>query len=87
MLEPDVREQDDARLQDVRRVVASAEARFDDCDVHLSRGEERERGSGHDLELGGVEPFRGRANTRDRVLEVRLLAVEANPLAPALDVG
>ena len=39
VLEPDVREQDDARAQHVRGVVPPAEARFDDRDVDLRVGE------------------------------------------------
>ena len=42
VLEPDVREQDDVRAQDVRRVEAAAEACLDDGGVDLARRELRE---------------------------------------------
>ena len=51
VLEPDVREQDDARAKHVRRVVPPAEPGLDDGDVDAGVGEGGERGSGDDLEL------------------------------------
>ena len=86
VVEPDVREEDDACAQDVRRVEAAAEPGFDDGNVDLRVGEGGERGGGHDLELRGVEPLRRRPDSRDGLLEVRLGAVEPDPLAPARDV-
>ena len=41
VLEPDVREEDDARAEDVRRVEAAAEPCLDDRDVDLGVGEGR----------------------------------------------
>ena len=86
VLEGDVRQEDDARAQDVRRVEPAAEARFHDGDVDPRARERGQRGSGDDLELRRVEPFGGRPHLRDGVLEVDLLPVHADPLAPARDV-
>ena len=68
MLERDVREHDDPRVEHVRRVVAPAEPRLDHGDVDLARRELGERGGGQHLELRravGVRP-----DARERALEV-----------------
>ena len=51
VLQPDVRQQNDAGAQDVRRVVAPPEPGLDDRNVDLGVGERGERGSGDRLEL------------------------------------
>ena len=51
VLERDVRQHDDPRVEDVRRVEPAAEPGLDDGDVDLARGELGERGGGEHLEL------------------------------------
>ena len=74
VVERDVREHDDPRAQDVRRVVAAAEPRLDHGDVDLRLGECEERRRGDDLELRRVP--RMRPHPRDGRVEVRLGAVD-----------
>ncbi len=76
----DVREQDDSRVDHIRRVVATAQSGFDDRDVDLLRAELRQRGGGEDLELG--RSFGVRAHAVDRALEVRVVAADTDPLRP-----
>ena len=77
MLEPDVREEDDARAQDVRRVEPPAEPRLDDGDVDPRLGECRESRRRDDLELRRLQTLRGRPNALHRRLEVGLGTVDA----------
>ena len=86
VLEPDVREQDDPRLEDVRRVEAAAEPGLDHRDVDLGIREGGERRGGHDLELGSTELLRSYSNARHRVLEVGFSTSDPDPLAPPDDV-
>ena len=64
VLEPDVRQQDDPGAEDVRRVVAAAEAGLDDGDVDLRVGERGQRGSGDRLELRRADLLRRRPDAR-----------------------
>ena len=84
VLEGDVRQQDDRRVDDVRRVEASAQPRLDDRHVHAGLGELGERGRGQRLELGRAELLRGLANPRDGPLE--RFGITIQPLVPARDV-
>ena len=86
MLEPDVREQHDARSEDVRRVETTSKPCFDDRDVDSSVGEGDERGGGDDLELRRFESLCCGADACDHTLEVGLGAVQPDPLRPAGDV-
>ena len=86
VLEPDVRQQDDVRAEDVRRVEPAAEARLDDRDVDLARRELGERRRADRLELRRLLRLRLRPDARDGGLEVGLLAVDRDPLGPAADV-
>ncbi len=45
-----------------------------------------ERSRGHDLELSRIELLRSQAHAGDGVVEVGFEAIDANPLAPALDM-
>ena len=76
VLEADVREQDDAAAEDVRRVEPAAEPRLDDGDVDAARGELGERRGAQRLELGRALRLRLRADARERRLEVGRLAVD-----------
>ena len=84
MLEADVREQDDGRVDDVRRVETSAEPGLDDGRVDLALGEVRERSRGERLELRRADGLGGCAHTRDRAFEGVGVGVE--PLVPAAHV-
>ena len=84
VIEADVRQQDDARVDHVRRVMASAEARLDHGDVDLLLSELRECRRGEDLELRRA--FRARANALDGGFEARVLAGDLDALAPAAHV-
>ena len=84
VVERDVRQQDDARVDHVRRVVASAEARLDNGDVDLLLSELRECRRGEDLELRRA--FRVGANALDGGFEARVLAGDLDALAPAAHV-
>ena len=86
MLEPDVRQQDDARLEDVRRVETTAKPGFDHRDVDLGSREGGERRGGHDLELGRVELLGSFSDARNRALEVGFGTSDPDPLAPPDDV-
>ena len=68
VLERDVRQHDDPRVEHVRRVVPAAEAGLDDGDVDLARGELGERGGRQHLELRRAR--RVRPDARERRLEV-----------------
>ena len=83
VLETDVRQQDDPGLENVRRIEPAAETGLDDGDVDVRSCERGERRGGHDLELRRVEALRRRSHARDGLLEVGLLAVHPDPLAPA----
>ena len=61
VLEPDVREQDDARADDVRGVVAAAEPGLDDRDVDMCLGERSEGGGRDRLELRRADALCRRA--------------------------
>ena len=80
VLERDVRQQDDRRVDDVRRVEPAAEPGLDDRHVDAALGELGERGRGQRLELGRAERLRGAANARDGPLEARR---DHNPAARA----
>ena len=82
VLEPDVRQQDDARADDVRGVVPAAEPCLDDGDVDACLGERVEGGGGDRLELRRTDALGCRANARQRRGEVRRQAVDPDPLAP-----
>ena len=69
VLEPDVRQQDDRRVEDVRRVEPAAEPGLDDGCVDAARGEVGERGRGQRLELRRADRLGRRADARDRALE------------------
>ena len=71
VLEPDVREQDDARADDVRCVVPAAEPGLDDRDVDACLGERVEGGGGDRLELRRADALGRRANARERRGQVR----------------
>ena len=86
VLERDVRQQHDPRVEDVRRVEPSAEPRLDDRHVHSCFGELGQRRSRQRLELGRADTLCRAAHVRDRVLEVRILPADLDPLAPAADV-
>ena len=86
VLEPDVRQQDDARAKHVRRVVPAAETRLDHCDVDGGVREGCERGRGDRFELRRAELLRGGADAADCGLEVRLPSFQPDPLGPAYDV-
>ena len=85
VLERDVRELDDRRIDDVGGVEASPKSSLDDGHVHPSLGELGQRGRRQDLELRGSKRFRGTANPRDGPLEGRRITIQ--PLVPARDVG
>ena len=85
VLERDVRELDDRRVDNVRDVEASPKPSLDDGHVHPSFGELGQGGRRQDLELRGSERFRGTANPRDGPLEARRITIQ--PLVPARDVG
>ena len=59
VLEGDVREQDDRRVDDVRRVEPPAEPGLDDGHVDAALGELGERRGGQRLELGRSDVLRG----------------------------
>ncbi len=80
VLEPHVREQDDARAQDVGGVVPAAEAGLDDGGVDSGLGECRERSGGEHFELGGGDLLGSGAHTAQRLLQVRLAPVDPDPL-------
>ena len=66
MLEPDVRQQDDARVEHVRRVEATAETGLDRRNLDTASGEVGESSRRQQLELRRVReprPRRGRAPT------------------------
>ena len=84
VLEPDVRQQHDARVEDVRRVEPAAEPGFDDGDVDAALGEVGERRGGQHLELRRADRFGVGAHAGDRALEP--VGVGLEPLAPAGDV-
>src|SRR6266516_1642180 len=86
VLERDARQDDDARVEDVRGVVAAAESGLDDGDAHRGRGERRQRRRGQRLELRRFEPLGRGPHACDGGLEVRLLAADADPLAPTAHV-
>ena len=86
VVEPDVREQHDASAEDVRRVEPAPEPRLDDRRVHARVREGRERGGRDDLELGRADALGCGTDERHRLLEVRLGAVDPDPLAPARHV-
>ena len=65
VLEPDVRQQDDARAKHVRRVVPAAETRLDHRDVDGRVREGCERGRGDRFELRRVELLRGGTDAAD----------------------
>ena len=69
MVERDVREQHDLRIENVGGVKAAAEACFDDRDVELLLGELGQRGRGQRLELRRADCLGVRANAGDRPLE------------------
>ena len=84
VVERDVRQHDDRRVEHVRRVVAPAEPRLDHGHVDLARRELGQRGRREHLELRRA--LRVRANARERALEVGVLAVDLDPLGPAAHV-
>ena len=86
VLEGDVREQDDARPKDVRRVEAPTETGLDDGDVDVRIRECEERRPRDDLELRRPRALGRGADRLHNRLEVDLLAVEPDPLAPGCDV-
>ena len=84
MLEPDVRQVDDRRVEDVRRVEPAAEPGLDRGDVDALGGELGERGSRQRLELRRPQPLGRRPDAADGTLEA--LGVGVEPLLPARDV-
>ena len=87
VLERHVRQHDDAgRVEDVRRVVATAEPGLDDgrLDVRIAERDERRRRE--HLELRRAEPFGRRPNGCERGLEVGLGAVDPDALRPRAHV-
>ncbi len=84
VLEPDVREHDHRRAEDVRRVQPPAEPRLDHGRVDPLLGEVRERGGGQRLELRRTDPLRRGPDARDRAFEALRVGVE--PLVPAGDM-
>ena len=87
MLEGDVREDDDARVEDVGRVVPPAEAGLDDGDVDLGGRELGERGGGQRLELGRADRLGRRSRTRARAASRSASSpADADPLGPGDDV-
>ena len=84
VLERDVRELDDLRADDVRRVQPSTETRLDHGHVHI-RFRELEHGRGRQhLELRRAQLDRRLTNPRDGPLEGRRITIQ--PLVPAGDV-
>ena len=86
VLEPDVREQDDVRAEDVRRVEPAAEPGLDDGDVDVAGRELGERGRADRLELGRLLRLGLGPDASDRRLEVGLLAVDRIRSAQPADV-
>ena len=83
VLEPDVREQDDARADDVRGIVPAAEPGLDDRDVDVAPAANAVEGGGSDrLELRRADALGRRPNARERRRQVRRQAVDPDPLAP-----
>ena len=70
VVEANVRQQDDVRAEDVRRVEPATETRLDDRDVDLARGELGEGGCADRLELRRPLRLRLRPDASDRGLEV-----------------
>ena len=87
VLEPDVRQQDDPRADDVRCVVPAAEPCLDDGDVDACLGERVEGGGGDRLELRRIDALGCGANARQRRGQVGRRAVDPDPLAPRPHVG
>jgi hypothetical protein len=86
VLEADVGEDDRDRVEDVCRVEPPAQPRLHGRRGRAGGGELRERGSGERFELRRADLLRRRPDARDRLLEVRLLPADPDPLAPAHDV-
>ena len=84
MLERDVRQVNDRRVEDVRRVEPAAEPGLDRGDVDSLRGELGQRGSRQRLELRRSQPLGRRPHSADGTLEA--LGVGVEPLLPAGDV-
>src|SRR6478752_3016601 len=82
VLEPDVGEKNDARVDYVGRVVAPTEPGLDDRNVDMGIGERREGGGADRLELGRVDTLCRRANAGERRQKVGRVAVDPDPLAP-----
>ena len=85
VVERDVREHDDARAQDVRRVVAAAEPGLDDGDVDRRVGEREQRGGGERPRTASPPPACGRTRATARSKSASR-AADADPLAPAAHV-
>src|ERR671924_874764 len=83
VLQRDVRKQHDLRVDHVRRVEPAAETGLDHRDVDVTLRELRERGGGEHLELGCADGLGVWLDPRDGAFEIRLVAVDPDPLAPA----
>ncbi len=84
MLERDVRQVDDGRFEDVRRVQPAAEPGLDGGDVDALCGELGERGSRQRFELRRPQPLGRGPDSSDGALEALRVGVE--PLPPTRDV-
>jgi len=84
VLERDVRQEDDARVDHIRRVETAAEARLDHRRLNAACLEVGEGGGRERLELGRANLFGCRADARERALEAGLVGLE--PFVPARDV-
>ena len=84
MLEADVREQHDGRVEHIGGVEPAPEPCLDSRDLDTPLGEVEERRGGENLELRGADGERVPAHAPDRALEARGVGVET--LVPARDV-
>jgi len=86
VVERDVGQGNDLRLEDVGRIQSAAQAGLHHRDLDSGRGELGERGGGQHLELRRPEPLGGGPRPLERLLEVGVLAVHLHPLRPAADM-
>jgi hypothetical protein len=86
VLERDVRQHLDRGTQDIRCVVAAAEAGLHDRHVDAGGGELRQRGRRQELELRRLEALGRLADAVDGGVEVGFAVLDPDALAPAADV-
>ena len=73
-------------VQHVRRIEPPTEARLDDRDVDPPGGELGQRRRRDGLELRGGETLRGGPDARERLLQIGVTTVDADPLRPRPNV-